>query len=262
MSDNEAYKLYDRGHKPTWCIGCGDYGVLRAVEEALASLKIDPQNLVIVSGIGCSGRISGYLNAYTFHSAHGRALPVAEGVKLANPKLQVLVLGGDGDGFAIGLGHTLHAARRNSDLTYVMMTNHLYGLTKGQTSPVSPLGFISSSTPQGSPHAGFNQPLLVMAAGASFVAQGTAARTEQVKDLVVQGINTRGFSYINIFSPCVTFNKVHTYRWANENLPPATHNPHNLGEAMAEVAAHNGLLTGVLYNLHNSSTLSPSVLHS
>jgi len=262
MNDHEAYKQYDRGHKPTWCTGCGDYGVLRAVEEALASLKIEPENLVIVSGIGCSGRISGYLKAYTFHSAHGRALPVAEGIKLANPKLQVLVLGGDGDGFAIGLGHTLHAARRNSDLTYIMMTNHLYGLTKGQTSPVSPLGFVSSSTPAGSPHAGFNQPLMVMAAGASFVAQGTAAQKEQVKDLIVQGVRTSGFSYINIFSPCVTFNKVHTYKWASENLHEATHNPHHLGEALAEVAAHSGLLTGVLYNLHKSSILSPSVLCS
>ncbi|MBT9153936.1 MAG: 2-oxoglutarate oxidoreductase subunit KorB [Firmicutes bacterium] len=240
-------KSYDRGYQPTWCTGCGDYGVLRAVQEALAALAIPPHLVAAVSGIGCSGRISGYLNAYTFHSAHGRALPVAEGIKRHNPELTVLALGGDGDGFAIGLGHTLHAARRNQDITYITMTNYLYGLTKGQLSPVSPQGFKARGTPHPSSHAGLNQALLLLATGAGFVAQASSGRLLELIELIRQGIAYPGFAYINVFSPCVTFNQVHTYAWANENLHTATHDSTDLTAAMVRVNESQGLLTGVLY---------------
>lgn len=247
MAERISFKAYDRGHKPTWCVGCGDFGVLRALQEAFADLELDPHNIVAVSGIGCSGRISGYINGYTFHSAHGRALPVAEGVKLANPKLNVLAMGGDGDGFAIGLNHSMQAARRNIDITYVMMTNHIYGLTKGQTSPISPKGFVTGTTPYGSSHEGFNQSLMMMAAGAGFVAQGLTSNPGQLQELIREGMTYSGFAYINAYSPCATFNKVHTYKWFSENLRAATHNPHNLSEAMAAAVESKGLLTGVIY---------------
>ena len=247
MTDIRSYKDYDRGHKPTWCVGCGDFGVLRSLQETFAELDIPPHNIVAISGIGCSGRISGYINGYTFHSAHGRALPVAEGVKLANPKLNVLALGGDGDGFAIGLNHSMQAARRNVDIAYVMMTNHLYGLTKGQTSPVSPKGFVTGTTPYGSTHEGFNQPLMMMAAGAGFVGQGLTSRPQQLRELIKEGMSYRGFAYINVFSPCNTYNKLHTYKWFEENLTEPNHNPSSLAESMAAVVEKQGLLTGVLY---------------
>ena len=240
-------KDYDRGLKPTWCVGCGDFGVLRAVEDSLASLEIPPHNVVAVSGIGCSGRISGYMNAYTFHSAHGRALPLAQGVKLARPELTVLALGGDGDGFAIGLNHTLQAARRNVDITYIVMTNNLYGLTKGQTSPLSPKGFVTGSTPHGSLDNPFVPASLMLAAGAGYVAQSSSADQEVLQGLLKEAIAYKGFAFVNIFSPCVTFNRIHTYQWFKEHLSPATHNSTDLGEALSSVNEAEGLLTGLIY---------------
>ncbi len=242
------YKAYDRGLNPTWCVGCGDWGVLRALEEALAHLQLPPEDLVAVSGIGCSGRITGYMNAYTFHSAHGRALPVAQGVKLARPELTVLALGGDGDGFAIGLNHTVQAARRNVDITYIVMTNNLYGLTKGQTSPLSPQGFITSSTPHGSPDTPLVPALLMLAAGAGFIAQSSSADREYLQETLVAAIRHKGFSFVNIFSPCVTFNKVHTYQWFKEHLRPASHDASNLSAALSAVNESEGLLTGIIYS--------------
>ncbi|HSL93255.1 MAG TPA: 2-oxoacid:ferredoxin oxidoreductase subunit beta [Bacillota bacterium] len=241
------YKEYDRGLKPTWCVGCGDFGVLRALEETLAGLQVAPHDVVAVSGIGCSGRISGYVNAYTFHSAHGRALPLAQGVKLARPELTVLALGGDGDGFAIGLNHTLQAARRDVDITYIVMTNNLYGLTKGQTSPLSPKGFVTGSTPHGSLDTPFVPASLMLAAGAGFVAQSSSADQEALKDIMADAIKHKGFAFVNIFSPCVTFNKTHTYQWFKENSRPAVHDSSDLGAAMTAVQDAEGLLTGLIY---------------
>lgn len=240
-------KEYDRGLKPTWCIGCGDWGVLRALEDALATLQVPPHELVAVSGIGCSGRITGYLNAYTFHSAHGRSLPLAQGVKLARPELTVLALGGDGDGFAIGLNHTLHAARRNVDITYIVMTNNLYGLTKGQTSPLSPRGFVTGSTPHGSADTPFVPASLMLAAGATFVAQSSSADQDGLKTLISAAVQHKGFAFVNVFSPCVTFNKIHTYQWFKENLRPASHDATDLGAALTAVNESEGLLTGIIY---------------
>lgn len=241
------YSDYDRGLKPTWCVGCGDYGVLRALQESLDSLSIPPHMLAAVSGIGCSGRITGYLNAYTVHSAHGRSLPLAQGIKLANPDLTVLALGGDGDGFAIGLSHSLHAARRNMDITYVVMTNNIYGLTKGQTSPLSPLGFVTSSTPHGSADAPFLPAQLMLAAGAGFVAQGQSSQPGQLKELIREAITYPGFAFVNVFSPCVTFNRIHTYQWFKEHLRSADHNPASMAEACQAVLDSEGLLTGTIF---------------
>ena len=145
-----TFKDFRNNVKPNWCPGCGDFSVQAAIQRAAANVGLRARNLAVVSGIGCSGRISGYINAYGFHGIHGRALPIAQGVKMANRELTVIASGGDGDGFAIGMGHTVHAIRRNIDITYIVMDNQIYGLTKGQTSPRSGAGFITKSTPGGS----------------------------------------------------------------------------------------------------------------
>ena len=144
-----TFKDFRNSVKPNWCPGCGDFSVQAAIQRAAANVGIEPHELAVVAGIGCSGRIAGYINSYGFHGIHGRALPLAQGLKMANRDLNVIASGGDGDGFAIGMGHTVHAIRRNVDITYVVMDNQIYGLTKGQTSPRSAQGFITKSTPGG-----------------------------------------------------------------------------------------------------------------
>jgi 2-oxoglutarate/2-oxoacid ferredoxin oxidoreductase subunit beta len=142
-------KDYSNGIKPSWCPGCGDFSVLRSIQLAAADLEIPQKDMVVVGGIGCSGRLFTYMNTYAFHSVHGRSLPAAQGIKISNRELTVLAVGGDGDGFAIGAAHTMHAIRRNVDITYIVMNNQLYGLTKGHASPVSQLGLVTKSTPYG-----------------------------------------------------------------------------------------------------------------
>lgn len=235
--------------KPNWCPGCGDFSVQASIQRACANLGLEPEEVVVVSGIGCSGRISGYINVYGFHGVHGRALPLAQGVKLANRNLTVIAAGGDGDGFAIGLNHTIHAMRRNVDITYIVMDNQVYGLTKGQTSPRSQVGFVTKSTPQGS----LEQPIapieMALAAGASFVAQGFSSNVKQLTELIEKAIRHRGFSFINVFSPCVTYNKINTYDWFRQNVVELEDDyvPNDRQKALQKVYETNGLVTGLLY---------------
>lgn len=237
--------------KPNWCPGCGDYSVLTAIQRAAVNLNIKPENFVLQSGIGCSGRISGYLNVYGMHSMHGRALAVAQGVKLANPELTVVCAGGDGDGFGIGLNHFIHAARRNVDITYIVMDNQIYGLTKGQMSPTSPHGFLTKSTPAGNPETPVMPIKQALAANASFIAQGFAGDIKKLISLIEQGIQHKGFAFINVFSPCVTFNKLYTYDWFKENLQDLDnapdYDPTNQAMAFAKVEEAGSFLTGVIY---------------
>jgi 2-oxoglutarate ferredoxin oxidoreductase subunit beta len=191
--------------KPIWCPGCGDYGVVQALYRALAAIGRPPHEIAFVSGIGCSSRIPGYTTAYGFNTVHGRALPIAQGIKLASPELLVLVAGGDGDGFSIGGGHVAHAIRRNVDLTYIVMDNQIYGLTKGQLSPTSPRGLQSVTSPYGSIEDPVNPLLYVLAYGAGFVAQGTPADMSGLADVIEQAIRFPGFAFVNVQSPCVTF---------------------------------------------------------
>jgi 2-oxoglutarate/2-oxoacid ferredoxin oxidoreductase subunit beta len=191
--------------KPIWCPGCGDFGVLTALYRALAAIGRPPHEIAFVSGIGCSGRIPGYTSTYGFNSVHGRALPIAQGIKLANPELLVLVAGGDGDGFSIGGGHVPHAIRRNIDLTYIVMDNQIYGLTKGQLSPTSPRGLQTVTSPYGSLEQPVNPLLYVLGYGAHFVAQGTPADMVGLAAIIEEGIRFPGFAFINVQSPCVTF---------------------------------------------------------
>ncbi|TFE03425.1 MULTISPECIES: 2-oxoacid:ferredoxin oxidoreductase subunit beta [Jeotgalibacillus] len=246
-----TFKDFRNNVKPNWCPGCGDFSVQAAIQRASANAGLTPENLAVISGIGCSGRISGYINSYGFHSIHGRALPLAQGVKMANRDLTVIASGGDGDGFAIGLGHTIHAIRRNLDITYIVMDNQIYGLTKGQTSPRSSAGFKTKSTPKGSIEPSLNPMEMALTSGATFVAQGFSTDLKELTSLIEQGLNHKGFSLINVFSPCVTYNKVNTYDWFKENLTKLSdieaYDPHNKEAAMQTLMKHDGLVTGLIY---------------
>jgi len=246
-----TFKDFRNNVKPNWCPGCGDFSVQAAIQRAAANVGLTPENLAVVSGIGCSGRISGYINSYGFHGIHGRSLPIAQGVKMANKDLTVIASGGDGDGFAIGMGHTIHAIRRNIDITYIVMDNQIYGLTKGQTSPRSDAGFVTKSTPQGSIESSLSVMEMALTAGATFVAQSFSTDLKDLTALIEAGINHKGFSLINVFSPCVTYNKVNTYDWFKENLTKLKdieeYDPHNKELAMQTLMKHNGLVTGLIY---------------
>lgn len=197
--------------KPTWCPGCGHFAALNAIQRAIIDLGLSREETACVTGIGCSSKLSEYLDTYGFHTIHGRSLPIAQGVKLANPKLTVIAAGGDGDGFAIGCGHFVHAARRNIDITYVLMNNQIYSLTKGQTSPTSDRGFVTKTSPDGAEETPINVVQMALTAGATFVATGFSSDVAGLSQMIAAGIRHKGFSFINVISPCVTFNKLNTY---------------------------------------------------
>ncbi|MGK9184804.1 2-oxoacid:ferredoxin oxidoreductase subunit beta [Priestia filamentosa] len=237
--------------KPNWCPGCGDFSVQASIQRAAASLGLTPENMVVVSGIGCSGRISGYIRSYGLHGIHGRSLPIAQGVKMANRDLTVIASGGDGDGYAIGVGHTVHAMRRNIDLTYIVMDNQIYGLTKGQTSPRSATGFVTKSTPQGTIEKTLSPTELAVTSGATFVAQGFSADLKGLTAIIEAGIQHKGFSFINVFSPCVTYNKVNTYDWFKEHLTSLNeieaYDSSSREMAMETLIEHESLVKGIIY---------------
>lgn len=198
---------------PDWCPGCGDFGVLAAFQKALVELQIQPYNVVTISGIGCSSNTPGFIETYGMHTLHGRALAVATGVKMANHDLTVVVTGGDGDGFGIGGNHFMHTIRRNVDLLYLAMDNQIYGLTTGQVSPTSRIGMKTKSTPFGSVEGPINPIALALAAGGTFVARGFSGDQKHLTDLIKQGLRHKGFAFIDVFSPCVTYNHDNTYPW-------------------------------------------------
>ncbi|NTY08976.1 2-oxoacid:ferredoxin oxidoreductase subunit beta [Exiguobacterium sp. JMULE1] len=246
-----TFKDFRNDVKPNWCPGCGDFSIQAAIQRAVANVGLEPEELALISGIGCSGRISGYINTYGFHGVHGRSLPIAQGVKMANRELTVIASGGDGDGFAIGMGHTIHAFKRNVDMTYIVMDNQIYGLTKGQTSPTSAPGFKTKSTPKGSIEKSVSPVELALTAGATFVAQSFSNDLKGLTQLIEQATAHKGFAFINVFSPCVTFNKVNTYDWFKQNLTKLSdiegYDPSNLDLAKQTVHAHDGLVMGLIY---------------
>ncbi|MBI3980113.1 MAG: 2-oxoacid:ferredoxin oxidoreductase subunit beta [Chloroflexi bacterium] len=230
-------KDYRSDVRPTWCPGCGDFGVLSATFKALAQLQLKLHETVVVSGIGCSSRIPYFLRTYGLHGLHGRSLPLAQGVKLANPALTVVAFGGDGDLFSIGAGHMPHAANRNVDITCVLMDNAIYGLTKGQTSPTSPAGHKTKSTPYGSVAQPLNPVLLALSYGASFVARAYSAKPQQLTEILVRAIRHKGFAFVAVESPCTEFNNTFNYLDSVvEDLPP-DHDVTDLGRAI-ELARH------------------------
>lgn len=251
MATATTFKDFRNNVKPNWCPGCGDFSVQAAIQRAAANVGLSPEKLAVISGIGCSGRISGYINSYGLHGIHGRALPIAQGVKMANKDLTVIASGGDGDGFAIGMGHTIHAMRRNIDVTYIVMDNQIYGLTKGQTSPRSAAGFKTKSTPLGSIEQTLSPMQLAVTTGATFVAQSFSTDLKDLTAIIEAGIQHKGFSLINVFSPCVTYNKVNTYDWFKENLTKlATIEDYDSSDrqaAMNTLMQHDDLVTGIIY---------------
>ncbi|HLT57644.1 MAG TPA: 2-oxoacid:ferredoxin oxidoreductase subunit beta [Limnochordales bacterium] len=237
--------------KSWWCPGCGDFGVLAALQKALVDLGVEPHNVAIVAGIGCSGKIGNYINCYNFHVVHGRTLPTAMGLKLVNRDLTVIAAGGDGDGYAIGGNHFLHAIRRNVDITYIVMDNQIYGLTKGQVSPTSAVGFKTRSTPEGNIERPVRPLQLAIAAGATYVASGFSSDVRQLSRLIAEGIQHKGFALINVYSPCVTFNRVNTYDWYKEVLlnldEDEAYDPTDRGKALQLLIDTDERVRGLVY---------------
>ena len=210
---------------PDWCPGCGDFGVLAAVQKALVELQIPNHMICTISGIGCSSNFPGFIETYGMHTLHGRSLAVATGLKMANHAMHVLVTGGDGDGFGIGGNHFMHTMRRNVDLTYLVMDNQIYGLTTGQTSPTSRLGMKTKSMPFGSVEGPINPISLALAAGATYVARGFSGDQKHLVELIKNAIEHKGFSFIDVFSPCVTYNHDNTFQWFRPRVKKLEENP-------------------------------------
>ena len=239
-----------KGKTPIWCAGCGDFGVLTAMQKTAEAMKLNPETTVLATGIGCSGSVTAYFRSFGIHGIHGRSLPLATGVKMANPDLTVLVAGGDGDGFGIGLGHFMHAARRNVDVTYIVMDNQVYGLTKGQTSPTTPTTMTTKASPMG-PMAVPLSPLAVaLTGGATYVAQAFSGNQAQLIELLSGAIRHKGFSFVNIQSPCVTYNHINTYDWFRTNmrdLASEGHDHRDLAEAYKVAQDNSTVPMGLLY---------------
>lgn len=217
---SEAMKAadYKSELKPIWCPGCGDFGFLNAMLKAMEELQLQPENTALCSGIGCSSRLPGYIKAYSFNGIHGRVLPFATGVKMSRPETTVIAVGGDGDGYSIGAGHIGHAARKNIDITYVVLDNNIYGLTKGQASPTTPLGVKTKTTYYGNMGTTLNPVRMLIAYKASFVARTFSGDPKHVQKMLVEAIQHPGFSFIEVLSPCVTFRGSDQFKLIREKV--------------------------------------------
>jgi len=247
MRKDKDYYLTD----PTWCKGCGIYGIFAALKNAAAALDLEPEQLVIVTGIGCHGRLNNYFRSYGFHALHGRVLPAASGIKLSNPSLSVVGISGDGDAYSIGLGHFIHSLRRNINITYLVVDNRIYALTQGQTSPTSEVGFVSVSTPYGSKELNLNGPQLALASGGSFIARGFSGDPKQLSTLIAKGMKHKGFALVEVLSPCITHNKVNTYQWFRKNIynldGDSDYNPRDKMKAWKKLSKEKKIPLGLIY---------------
>lgn len=232
-----SIEQYNTACPPTWCPGCGNFSIWNELKRALDELKIPPHKTLIVYGIGCSGNMYNTIKTYGWHSLHGRAVPTAIGAKLANKDLTVIVVAGDGDGLGEGMGHFIHALRGNANVTYLIHENKVYGLTTGQSAPTSDKGFVSRSTPEGLIEIPTNPVSLAMTMGGSFVARGYVGKPQQLKELIKQGILHKGFSFVDILQPCVTFNKINTYQYYADkvyDLQAENHQVNNFDKAFTK----------------------------
>lgn len=248
---NESGRLSARSNAlPTWCPGCGYFGIHQGLTNCISELGLPLHNVVTVSGIGCAGRYPFFSSTYGLHMVHGRTLPTATGIKMANPQLTVFAIGGDGDGLAIGGAHLPHICRRNVNVNYLLFDNSIYGLTKGQPSPTSPVGSKTKASPYGTIDSPLNATLMALTYGASFVARLFAGDPAGITEALIQGINNPGFSIFHIYTPCVTFDK--TFKtWNNLKKSvhplPANYDPENLHGAFNEVLSDDFSL-GIIYN--------------
>jgi 2-oxoglutarate/2-oxoacid ferredoxin oxidoreductase subunit beta len=203
-----------------WCPGCGDFGIINAIQMTLLEMQMEPHRVAVFSGIGCSGKTPHFINAYGFHTLHGRSLPIATGAKLANPELTVIAVGGDGDGLGIGAGHFVNTGRRNLDFTYVMYDNQVYGLTKGQASPTLPKGLKTKSMPSPAIVEGINPIAMALASGYTFVARSYALDVRHLKQTLRQAIEHRGSAFVDVLQTCPTYNDINTKEWySGDDLP-------------------------------------------
>lgn len=226
----------------TWCPGCGNFAILMTVKQALVDLGLRREEVVAVTGIGCHGKFTDYINVNGFHAIHGRVLPAATGIKLANHGLTVIGFAGDGDAFNIGLGHLAHAARRNVDLTYVIHDNLIYGLTTGQTSPTSKKGFVTKTSPRGSFETGVNPLTQALTGDASFVARTFAGEPKHMTEVLKKAISHQGFALVDVLQPCVTWNRVNTYQFYKERVYKLEDEGHDAGDF--DAAYHKALEWG------------------
>lgn len=250
MSESRAIdvtpKDFRSSVKPVWCPGCGDFAVLSSVAKALAELQLRPENVAVVSGIGCSSRIPAYTNCYGFHGVHGRALAAATGLAVARPDLTVLAAGGDGDGYSIGGNHFLHACRRNVNMTYIVMENRIYGMTKGQASPTTEPDYDSSLTPGGSGLSPFRPLVVALASGANFVARAFSGDPSGTAHIIHEAIRHPGFSFIEILSPCVTW-RPDEKQWQHNVRSAPVRATNDSAQAARRLMTDDGMNIGVLY---------------
>jgi 2-oxoglutarate/2-oxoacid ferredoxin oxidoreductase subunit beta len=237
---------YKSDISPIWCPGCGDYHVLLSLTRAFAELQLPPENLAVVSGIGCSSRIPAYTNCYGFHGVHGRSLAAAAGLKVVRPDLTVVVASGDGDGYSIGGNHFLHACRRNVDLTYIVMDNHIYGMTKGQPSPTTESDFDTALAPGGTGLRPFNPLVIALASGANFVARCFSGNINETADILVEAVRHPGFSFVEIISPCVTY-RPDQKEWKTIVRPAPVATTDDSARAARRLMTDDGFNLGVLY---------------
>ena len=247
MRNEKDFHLSD----PTWCRGCGIYGLFTSLKRTAATLELDPEKSVVVTGIGCHGRLNNHFKSYGFHALHGRVLPVASGVKLANPSLSVVGISGDGDAYSIGLGHLIHALRRNINVTYLVVDNRLFALTQGQTSPTSQMGYVSPSTPYGTKERPLDGLRLALASGGTFIAREFSGHPKQLASLIGKGMAHSGFALIEVLSPCLTHNKVVTAQWFKDNIYRVDEDPHfdprNRSQAWEKLQERDGIPVGLIY---------------
>ncbi|NLZ49014.1 MAG: 2-oxoacid:ferredoxin oxidoreductase subunit beta [Clostridiales bacterium] len=243
--------LYNSKDEIAWCPGCGNFAILDAIKRAAAELEIKPEDLVMVSGIGQAAKTPHYIRANGFNGLHGRALPPAQGIKMVNKNLKIIVASGDGDAYGEGGNHFIHAIRRNMDITQIVHDNQIYGLTKGQGSPTTAFGQKTSMQFEGVMQQPLNPLALAIAAGATFVARTFTGEREQLKNLLKEAINHKGYALIDILQPCVTFNKVNTFKWYKERVYAldSSYDPSNKAKALEKALefGDEGIPTGIIY---------------
>ncbi len=250
MTEFEA-KDYKGKRKPSWCPGCGNYGVLAGFTKGAQNNNYTPKDTAVISGIGCSSRFPFFLSTYGFHTIHGRALPLAIGLKQARPELNIVALGGDGDGLSIGGNHFIHAARKNPNITYIMMDNEIYALTKGQCSPTSRIGTVTKCNPYAWTADRINPVLMALSFNATFVARGYAGDLKQLEKLITEGMAHKGFAFIHVISPCIQYNKVSSFEHIKELVKPVPddHDVSDRLSAMKFAFHETNLYTGIFYKI-------------